>query len=83
MGLIALASQLILNVHYIVISKRVFPQLRFSFRLVNWQAWRRTAAYGVHTFAASVANTGLEQTPSLAREASRHSSLGIPYSVVR
>jgi O-antigen/teichoic acid export membrane protein len=65
MGLIALISQLILNVLYIVISKRIFPQLRFSFRLVNWQAWRRTAAYGVHTFSASVANTSLEQSPSL------------------
>src|SRR6202165_4124603 len=65
MGLIALISQLVLNVLYIVISKHIFPELRFSFRLVNWQAWRRTAAYGVHTFSASVANTSLEQSPSL------------------
>jgi O-antigen/teichoic acid export membrane protein len=65
MGLIALISQLVLNVLYIVISKHIFPELRFSLRLVNWQAWKRTAAYGVHTFVASVASTSLEQSPSL------------------
>ena len=65
MGVIALASQILLNVLYIIVSRQIFPGLRFSFRLVRKRAWNHTAVYGVHTFVASVANTTLEQSPSL------------------
>jgi len=65
MGLIAFISVMLLNGLYIVISRRVFPEMRLSFRLVNRQAWMRTASYGVHTFVAGMANTTLEQSPSL------------------
>ena len=65
LGIIALVSQILLNILYIIISRQIFPGLRFSFRFVRTRAWKHTAAYGVHTFVASVANTTLEQSPSL------------------
>jgi O-antigen/teichoic acid export membrane protein len=65
MGVIALIAQFLLNGLYIVITRRIFPDFRFSFKLVRVRAWKETASYGIHTFVASMANTTLEQGPSL------------------
>lgn len=65
MGLIALIAQMLLNVLYVVIARRIFPPLHFSFSLVKIAVWKQTAAYGVNAFVASIANTSLEQSPSM------------------
>jgi O-antigen/teichoic acid export membrane protein len=65
MGVLALATQLLLYYLYIVASRRIFPDLRFSFSFVRLSVLKQTARYGIHTFLAGAAVQSVEQTPSL------------------
>jgi O-antigen/teichoic acid export membrane protein len=69
-GLVALGANMVLvQLFSTALSwwyfKRVFPELRFSFKFVRWRVLRETLDYGVHTFVASIAGLLLNQTGSL------------------
>lgn len=63
MGLLAVLAQVVLYLLLVINARRVFPDLRFSAKLVKPSVLKRAAGYGSHTFMASLANQAVSQTP--------------------
>ena len=65
MAALSLGTQLLMCTLYLIASKRMFPELRFHWKLMEWATLKETFSFGAFTFVSGVSGQSLEQTPQI------------------